>query len=72
MEDNKKKKTKDIKGKKMKQFIILSIYLRIRRTADVRATCGQGCDSGGQSQLPTPGRVRRTLISTGCTGHGCT
>jgi len=62
------------------------MYLLILRRTDPRCTCGQGCDSGGQSQLTVAaaaaaaaaaaeapaGRVRRTLINTGCTGHGCT
>lgn len=62
---------------------IAFIYLLTLRRADPRCACGQGCDSGGQSQLTVAaaaaaaaaaeaGRVRRTLISTGCTGHGCT
>jgi len=66
-------------------YIIAFIYLLTLRTVDSRCACGQGCDSGGQSQLTVAaaaavaaaeaaaaGRVRRTLINTGCTGHGCT
>lgn len=59
-------------------YIDRFIYLLTLRTAEPRCACGQGCDSGGQSQLTmaavaaAAGRVRRTLISTGCTGHGCT
>jgi len=56
---------------------VASIYLLTLRAADPRCACRQGCKSGGQSQLMVAaavaaGRVRRTLMSTGCTGHGCT